>query len=65
MSIRLNGEPHEVPERTVGALVRRLVGDARLVAVEHNGGILPRDRYEETRLGADDRVEIVRFVQGG
>ena len=37
----------------------------RGVAVEYNGEILKRARYPDTRLGHGDRLEIVRFVQGG
>ena len=37
----------------------------RGVAVEYNGEILKRVAYADTRLAAGDRVEIVRFVQGG
>jgi thiamine biosynthesis protein ThiS len=65
VSIRLNGEGRDVAERTVGDLVRALHRDPRTVAVEYNGDILPRGRYEETSLADGDRLEIVHFVQGG
>ncbi len=35
------------------------------VAVELNEQILPKDRYENTILGADDVVEVVSFMGGG
>jgi thiamine-phosphate pyrophosphorylase len=37
----------------------------RLVVVELNESILPRDAYSTTSLVAGDRVEIVHFVGGG
>lgn len=62
----VNGELRRVK---AGATVLELVAaagrDPRTVAVEHNGRILPRDRYGEAVLGEGDRVEIVHFVQGG
>jgi thiamine biosynthesis protein ThiS len=66
ISIQLNGEPAEVPAgERVSELLERLGREPRAVAVEHNGDILPRDRYGDTHLAADDRLEIVQFVQGG
>jgi thiamine biosynthesis protein ThiS len=35
------------------------------VAVEHNGEIVPRTVWAETRLNAGDRLELVHFVGGG
>lgn len=66
MRVEVNGEPREVEAgTTVEALVEALVGDARAVAVERNGEVLPRARLAETALAEGDRLEVVRFVQGG
>lgn len=66
VSVVVNGEPRKVPPATtVADLLDTLGRHPRTVAVEHNGDILPRDRYAGTVLGAGDRVEIVGFVQGG
>lgn len=35
------------------------------VAVELNGVIIPRSRFVETLLSADDTLEVVSFVGGG
>ncbi len=35
------------------------------IAVELNGEILPKDKYDKTVLIEGDRVEIVNFVGGG
>lgn len=64
--VTVNGEPRKVPPATtVADLLDRLGRHPRTVAIEHNGEILPRDRYAGTVLGMGDRVEIVGFVQGG
>lgn len=66
MTIRLNGEAHELAGPiTISALLAGLGIDPRRVAVEHNLRILKRDRYAETVLSAGDEVEIVNFVGGG
>ena len=66
MTIRLNGEPHELAGPiTISALLAELGIDPRRVAVEHNLRIVKRDRYDDTELAAGDEVEIVNFVGGG
>ena len=66
LEIVVNGEERRVPEgSTVLDLLDELGRHPRTVAVEHNGDILPRERYEATRLEEGDRLEIVGFVQGG
>ena len=66
VSIQLNGEPRRVAAgSTVAALLEDLGRHPRTVAVEHNGDILPRQRYDATPLEEGDRVEVVGFVQGG
>jgi thiamine biosynthesis protein ThiS len=59
------GDRHVTPGTTVAQLVAELAPDARLVAVERNGEIVPRGKWREVTLSSGDRIEIVRFVQGG
>jgi sulfur carrier protein len=62
----VNGERREVTEgSTVSSLLEELGLHPRVVAVEYNGEILKRAAYGETWIAAGDRLEIVRFVQGG
>ena len=66
MTIRLNGEPYEIPEPlTVAGLLERLHIDARRVAVELNLEIVKRVRYESATINDGDEVEVVNFVGGG
>ena len=66
MTIRLNGEPHELDgPTTISALLAGLGIDPRRVAVEHNLRIVKRDRYADTEIVGGDEVEIVNFVGGG
>ena len=37
----------------------------RMVVVEHNGVIVPRDRYGDVQLRAGDVLEIVQMMAGG
>ena len=66
VTIQLNGEQREIAAGwTVETLIHELSRDRRTVAVEFNGHILPQEEYAKTLLRPADRLEIVRFVQGG
>ena len=62
----LNGKERVVAAgMTLPELLDELGVNRRLVAVAHNGEVIPRDRYEEVALRDGDAVEIVRMVGGG
>jgi len=64
--LSVNGRDVELAAgATVAELVVELAGGSALVAVERNGGIVPRSLWSATPLASGDRCEIVRFVQGG
>ncbi|HLK87572.1 MAG TPA: sulfur carrier protein ThiS [Candidatus Binataceae bacterium] len=65
-AIQLNGEQYTI-EGDAGllALLERLKMRRNRVAVEINRSIVPRARYDTTRLQAGDTVEIINFVGGG
>lgn len=39
--------------------------DVSIIAVEHNGAIVPRATYKDVMLEDEDILEVVRFVGGG
>ena len=66
MTIKLNGDSHEIPQpMTVAALLERLEIDARRVAVELNLTVIKKPLYESAVVKDGDEVEIVNFVGGG
>lgn len=66
MRILFNGEPREMADgATVADLVRAAVANARYVAVERNGDVVPRDRHSTTPLADGDQIEVVTLVGGG
>ncbi len=66
ISIVVNGENREArPGATVKDLLRELGLNAGRVAIERNLEILPRPKWDEIRVEAGDRYEIVQFVGGG
>jgi sulfur carrier protein len=66
LELTINGRPRSVPEPlTVRDLLLHLELHPETIVVELNREILPRSRYDEVALKADDRLELVHFVGGG
>lgn len=66
VQVTVNSESHAVPaDITVRALLGHLSIREDRVAIERNLEILPRDRWDATRVSPGDRYEIVHFVGGG
>ncbi len=66
MRVTVNGEAHDLPERTtVRGLIELLDLAGGPVAVEKNGEVIPRAEHPATTLAEGDVVEIVHFVGGG
>jgi thiamine biosynthesis protein ThiS len=64
--LQVNGKTVELDAPTpLLAYLETLGVNPRAVAVEHNGEILDRTRFETVVLGDGDHVEIVRMVGGG
>jgi sulfur carrier protein len=68
MNLTVNGRPAELPE---GATVATVVAELELpaagrgVAVAVDAEVVPRTRWEATRLAEGQKVEVVHAVQGG
>ncbi|OSM01862.1 sulfur carrier protein ThiS [Magnetofaba australis] len=66
MQIQLNGENHEITDgATVAQLLQQLELTAGRVAVERNLEVVPKERFDDTVLSAEDRIEVVHFIGGG
>ncbi len=65
MTLTVNGESRETDAVTVAEFLASRGLQARLVVVERNGEIVPRDGYAETALQDDDTLEIVQMMAGG
>ena len=64
--VQINGETRENYENlTVEEMVDREGLQKSCVAVEINGEIVSKQKYNDTVLHAGDVVEVVSFVGGG
>ena len=66
IELTVNGKGRTIERPlTLAAYLEQLGINPQIVAVEHNGEIVRRERYAETKLGPGDVLEIVRMVGGG
>ena len=64
--IQLNGNPYEISGRTdLNELLNKLKIEKNKVAIEVNGEIVQKGKYQNLILRKDDKVEIVHFIGGG
>ena len=64
--IQLNGDPHEIIR---GSNLTKLLNQLKIkknkVAIEVNGEIVEKTKYQNLILNKNDKVEIVHFIGGG
>ncbi len=63
--VKINGEMLNADGISVTEYLKTTKFDSKRIAVEINGEIVPKSRYESTLLCDGDKVEIVSFVGGG
>ena len=64
--IQLNGDPYEIHDGTnLNELLNKLKIQKNKVAIEVNGEIIEKNKYQNLILNKDDKVEIVHFIGGG
>tara|TARA_B100000686_G_scaffold280251_1_gene301279 strand:- start:2786 stop:3004 length:219 start_codon:yes stop_codon:yes gene_type:complete len=64
--IQLNGNSFEINSGSnLNELLNKLKIKKNKVAIEVNGAIVEKNRYENMILRKDDKVEIVHFIGGG
>jgi thiamine biosynthesis protein ThiS len=66
MQLTVNGKPRDLEApMTLSAYLQSLRLHERMIVVERNGEIVPRDEYSGTMLQAGDVLEIVQMMAGG
>ncbi len=66
ISVFVNGAPRQFEQAiSVAALIRDMQLSGKRIALERNGEIVPRSRFEQQMLADGDRLEIVVAVGGG
>ena len=64
--IQLNGDPYEINDGTnLNKLLNKLKIQKNKVAIEVNGEIVEKNKYQNLILNKGDKVEIVNFIGGG
>ena len=65
MTLTINGEARATEATTVSELLASVSLPSRMVVVEHNGEIVPRDRHDQQPLRDGDTLEVVQMMAGG
>lgn len=66
MKLRINGRDYELPgAMRLSEFLQQKGIDPRLIVVEYNYEIVPRERYDQIILGEGDNLEIVHMIAGG
>ena len=66
MQLTVNGKPRDVQGAgTIKEFLEANSVNLALVAVEHNGEIIRRERFGEVALAEGDQLEIIHMVGGG
>ena len=63
--VKINGEELNIAGKTIAEYLASINYDPKRIAVERNGDIVPKAKYDETILQDGDNIEIVSFVGGG
>ena len=64
--IQLNGDPYKINNGTnLNELLNKLKIKKNKVAIELNGEIVEKNKYQSLILNKGDKVEIVKFIGGG
>ena len=63
--VTVNGEARSIAGLTLQDYLKTTSYDLTRIAVEKNGEIVPKARYDSTVLQDEDCIEVVSFVGGG
>ena len=63
--VKVNGVEVDIAGKTVTEYLSTTNYDPKRIAVERNGDIVFKSRYDDTVLEDGDSLEIVSFVGGG
>ncbi len=65
MTLTINGEARATEATTISEFLASISLPSRMVVVEHNGEIVPREHYGEQALCDGDTLEVVQMMAGG
>ena len=66
MLLIVNGEERDIDKSlTLGEFLASCALPSKMVVVERNSEIVPREKYDVTMLAHNDVLEIVQMMAGG
>jgi len=66
ITVSINGETRQFPQAiSIAALIEEMGQTGKRIALERNGGIVPRSSFASQLLADGDKLEVVVAVGGG
>lgn len=66
MELTINGQVKKIPgAATLADVIDHYGLNGKIIVVEHNLSIVPKEKYGVTPVAPGDKIEIVHFVGGG
>lgn len=63
--VKINGVELDIAGKTISEYLESTDYDPKRIAIERNGDIVAKARYDATVLEEGDSLEVVSFVGGG
>lgn len=63
--VKINGNLVDAAGKSISEYLQMTSYDQKRIAVERNGEIVPKSKYDEVTIQEDDVIEVVSFVGGG
>lgn len=63
--VKINGNLVDAAGKTILEYLQTTSYDKKRIAIEKNGEIVPKSKYDEVTIQDDDVIEVVSFVGGG
>lgn len=63
--VKINSQPVDASGLSLQTYINNASYNLNHIAVEINGNIIPKTKYETTQIADGDEIEIVHFVGGG
>lgn len=66
MQVIINGKESTLPENCTAAKMLEFLGyKNKMIVIERNLKIIPKEDFEIAKINEDDIIEIISFVGGG
>ena len=63
--VKINGEERDAAGQTITEYLEAANYNPKVIVVEQNGEIVPKEQYNDIKIQDGDVIEVVSFMGGG